>query len=257
LTHRLEIVDLTCTRGDRPLFEGLGQQAGAGELLHAVGSNGSGKTTLLRTLCGLSRPALGDIRWDGAPIRTLGEEYRQHVAYVGHLDGVQGDLTPLENLTAFGCLAGTKVALNREQLDDRAAARERVEGKRHGCSSGPEAALERMGLAAYRSFPAKILSQGQKRRLALARLLVVRKPLWILDEPFTALDVRSCRLMAELLSEHLAHGGIAVISSHQDFDLPSGAARKRIDLDDVRARGPYHPEQINGVRNAAVGRNPA
>jgi heme exporter protein A len=205
----LETIDLGCTRGDRPLFTGLNFRVSAGQLLHVVGNNGSGKTTLLRTLCGLSHPADGEIRWRGQPIQVLGDEYHQALAYLGHLDGVQGELTPPENVASLASLAGA--------ADDGAVAQ----------------ALDRMGLSAYRAFPAKILSQGQRRRLALARLLVNPKPLWILDEPFTALDVRSCRLMTELLSEHLQHGGIAVLSSHQEFDLPGGAL-VRVDLDKLR-----------------------
>lgn len=217
MAHRLEIVDLTCVRGDRPLFEGLNQALNAGELLHVAGSNGSGKTTLLRTLCGLSRPAVGDIRWRGRSIRDLGDEYRRDVAYIGHLDGNQGELTPIENLQAYGCLAGGASSSAAPPQPARVTVEE-------------QEALERMGIAAYRSFPSKILSQGQKRRLALARLLVVQKPLWILDEPFTALDVRSCQLIIELLAAHLAAGGLAVLSSHQSFDMPQGV-RRRIDLD--------------------------
>src|SRR5205085_379769 len=100
LSYRLDIIDLTCTRGDRPLFSALDRRVLAGELLHVVGANGSGKTTLLRTLCGLSRPAEGEIRWQDQSIRSLGDEYHRELAYVGHLDGVQGELTPVENLSA-------------------------------------------------------------------------------------------------------------------------------------------------------------
>jgi heme exporter protein A len=212
LSHRLEIIDLTCARGDRPLFAGLAVTLGAGELLHVVGGNGAGKTTLLRTLCGLSRPAAGQIRWAGEPIEALGDEYRHALAYLGHTDGVQGDLTPAENLGALACLSG-------RPHDSKAIA----------------AALERMGLAASRRFPAKILSQGQKRRLGLARLLVLEKPLWILDEPFTALDAGSSRLMLALLREQLARGGLVTLSSHHDFDLP-GVTVRRVDLDALRTR---------------------
>ena len=220
MPHRLEILDLTCVRGDRPLFEGLSQALSAGELLHVAGSNGSGKTTLLRALCGLSRPAGGDIRWGGKSIRSLDDEYRRDVAYVGHQDAHQGELTPIENLCAYRCLAGNETSATHS-LPPATAPR------------SEEEALERLGIAAYRSFPSKILSQGQKRRLALARLLVVRKPLWILDEPFTALDTRSCQLITELLAEHLGTGGLVVLSSHQSFDMPSGV-RRRVDLDAPR-----------------------
>lgn len=212
----LEIVDLSCARGDRALFEGLALRVGGGQLLYIAGSNGSGKTTLLRTICGLSRPASGEIRWRGRPLRALGDEYRRDLVYVGHHDGVQGELTLTENLRAHLCLSASDVPADGVVED----------------------ALETMGLAAYRSFPAKTLSQGQRRRLGLARLLLADKPLWILDEPFTALDVRSCRLVSELLGKHLAQGGMAIISSHQDFDIP-GVTHERVDLDSLRARAPY------------------
>ena len=233
-THRLEIVDLSCARGDRTLFEGLALQLNGGELLHVAGSNGSGKTTLLRTICGLSRPATGEIRWRGESVRALGDEYRQNLAYVGHNDGVQGELTLAENLRAHLCLTGGSTSAGDVVQD----------------------ALERLGLAAYRSFPAKILSQGQRRRLALARLLVAAKPFWILDEPFTALDVRSCRLVSELLAQHLIHGGMAAISSHQDFEI-SGVALNRIDLDALRAGAPYSIPEVNAARRASAGQYPA
>jgi len=210
----LEILDLACTRGDRPLFTGLRERVASGELLHVAGSNGSGKTTLLRTLCGLSRPAAGEIRWRGASVRLLGDQYRAELAYVGHKDGVQGELTAAENLEALSCGTAPSAAERRRRID---------------------AALERLGLAAYAPYPAKLLSQGQRRRLALARLLVQPKPLWLLDEPFTALDAASCRLVAALVSEHLAGGGIAVLSSHQAFDI-SAAEVKRVDLDSLGAR---------------------
>ena len=189
----LDVTNLECVRGDRPLFRGLSFAVRPGELLHVVGANGSGKTTLLRTLCGLSRPAAGEIRWHNADIRELGDDYHQQLAYVGHLNGIQGELTARENLRAAGCLAG---AASGTEIDS---------------------ALAQVGLTAYRDFPAKILSQGQKRRLALARLAVIPKPLWILDEPFSALDTRSLGAMTALLSGHLATGGTIIITSHQDL----------------------------------------
>ena len=271
----LEISDLSCARGDRTLFAGLSARVGAGELLHIAGSNGSGKTTLLRTLCGLARPAFGDICWDGEPTRALGDEFRRSLSYVGHHDGVQGELTPFENLQAYRCVdrsAGSpsplpllmnlrpKAALEPFPLpsgeggpkgrvrEETARSMGIIRGNRFwsdglsrresGTSSvggsSHEETLHRLGLAPYRSFPAKILSQGQRRRLALARVLVANKPLWILDEPFTALDLHSCRLISELLAQHLARGGMAVVASHQDIDIPE-ANRNRIDLDTLRA----------------------
>lgn len=209
--HRLELIDLSCARGDLPLFIDIHQEVNAGELLHVAGSNGSGKTTLLRALCGLTRPAAGDIRWRGTSIQKLGDDYRLELAHIGHKDGIQGELTPPEYLYAYACMIGGT---------DPATVSH---------------ALTQLGLGAYRAFPAKILSQGQKRRLALARLLVVKKPLWILDEPYTALDADSCRLVSQLLAEHLAGGGVAVLASHQNFQI-AGAVIKRTDLDQARTR---------------------
>ena len=223
--------ELSCARGDRTLFENLSVRVADGQLLYVAGSNGSGKTTLLRTVCGLARPAYGDIRWSGRSTRALGDEYRSCISYVGHHDGVQGELTPVENLKAYYCVS-RNAALSLPQSQSRSAATR---------ADSFDDVLSRLGLAPYRSFPAKILSQGQRRRLALARLLVANKPFWILDEPFTALDVRSCRLISELLADHLARGGMAVISSHQDFDIP-GATPARVDLDALRTRSSYLPE---------------
>lgn len=206
----LDVIHLGCTRGDRPLFTDLSLSLRPGQLLLVNGSNGSGKTTLLRTLCGLSRPAAGEVRWNGTPIRELGDEYRAQLAHIGHLDGIQGELTPLENLRAYACLANDA---ERDNAND---------------------ALARLGLAAFRDFPAKLLSQGQRRRLALARLLVAARTLWVLDEPFTALDARSCRLLEQLTREHVAQGGLVALSSHQEFAL-GGIDLVRVDLDAVHA----------------------
>ena len=191
----LEAVDLECVRGDRPLFSHLSFVLKPGELLHVTGVNGSGKTTLLRTLCGLTRPQVGEIRWDSTAINQLGDDYHAQLAYIGHANGIQGDLTPKENLSVASSLSGN--------ADIAAIAQ----------------TLERLGLAAYLHFPAKILSQGQKRRLALARLMVEHKPLWILDEPLSGLDVDSVSLMTAILMEHLARGGLIIITSHQDIDV--------------------------------------
>jgi heme exporter protein A len=189
----LEAVNVACVRGDRPLFSGLSFTLGPGDLLHVVGPNGRGKTTLLRTVCGLTRPAEGEIRWNGTPIRAASDAYLSELLFVGHLNGIQYELTPVENLQALACLSG---AADRDRCID---------------------ALTRMGLAAYRDFPAKILSQGQKRRLALARLLVLRRKLWVLDEPLSALDVATTEMMTELFAEHLAADGMILLTSHQEL----------------------------------------
>jgi heme exporter protein A len=189
----LEAVNVACVRGDRPLFSGLSFTLEPGDLLHVVGANGRGKTTLLRTVCGLTHPAEGEIRWNGTPIRATGDAYLSELLYVGHLNGIQYELTLVENLQALACLSG---AADRDRCTD---------------------ALARMGLAAYRDFPAKILSQGQKRRLALARLLVLRRKLWVLDEPLSALDVATTEMMTELFAEHLKADGMILLTSHQEL----------------------------------------
>jgi len=191
----LEVIDLACARGDRNLFEGLNFTLRPGELLHILGANGSGKTTLLRTLCGLTRPAGGAIRWQGAAIRALGEDYRAELAYVGHANALQGELTPGENLRAAIGLGATP---NDSEINE---------------------ALERFNLSALRSFPSKVLSQGQKRRLGLARLALLKRRLWILDEPFAALDTHSIALITDLLAGHLANGGLVALTSHQEFEV--------------------------------------
>jgi len=191
----LEVTDLACARGDRNLFEGLSFMLRPGELLHIVGANGSGKTTLLRTLCGLTRPAHGSIRWQGSTIRELGDDFRAELAYVGHTNALQGELTPAENLRAA---AGLGEATTDREIDR---------------------ALEQFNLGALRAFPAKVLSQGQKRRLGIARLALLRRKLWILDEPFAALDTHSIALVTELLAGHLAQHGLVVLTSHQEFEI--------------------------------------
>ena len=191
----LEAVDIECVRGDRPLFSHLSFRLKPGELMHVTGVNGSGKTTLLRTLCGLTHAAMGEVRWNGSPIHDLGDDYRSQLAYVGHSNGIQGELTAEEKLRAAACL-GTAADTTRIQET-----------------------LERLGLAPYRRFPSKVLSQGQKRRLALARLAILRKSLWILDEPLSALDVSSVALMTEILMEHLDRDGMIIMTSHQDINV--------------------------------------
>jgi heme exporter protein A len=202
----LETLNLECTRADRPLVSNLSFALGAGELLHVTGSNGSGKTTLLRTLCSLSRHSAGEIRWHGISIDTLGDEYRRHLAYVGHSDALQGELSGEENLRVAAALVG---AVEPSAIRD---------------------ALERVGLRNIGDLPAKILSQGQKRRLALARLPLLARTLWILDEPFSALDAHSVRRLEGLLAEHLDAGGMIVITSHQEHRWRATTVH-RIDLD--------------------------
>ncbi len=202
----LEVTKLECRRGDRQLFAGLDFVVGAGTLLHVRGRNGSGKTTLLRTLCGLFAPDAGEVRWRGESIRELGEDYHRDLLYFGHLNGIKCDLTGMENLAIGATLDGDRV--------DQSAILE---------------ALRRMGLTGFEDLPTRLLSQGQKKRVALARLVLNRSPLWVLDEPFTALDLDAVTLLQGLIADHVAGGGLAVLTTHQEVPLTSGQA-ERLDL---------------------------
>lgn len=192
----LEICNLACARGDHQLFSDLSFSLSAGELMQVQGENGKGKTSLLRTLCGFITPAAGEIRWRGQDIRELDEEYYAEMVYLGHHNAIKDELNALENLRISAGLAGCEV-------DDKQAI----------------AALRHMGLRGRETLPVKVLSQGQRRRVALARLLVGNAPLWILDEPLTALDVGAVGLMQELIGTHLAKNGMVIFTTHQPLEV--------------------------------------
>ncbi len=194
---------LSCVRGERRLFSGLDLAVGPGEWLHVQGENGAGKTSLLRILAGLSPAAEGEIRWQGEPIKALAEDYRRHLLFLGHHGAVKEELTPLENLTLAAQLDGTA-------LDETEAL----------------TALARFGLRGREDLPVRFLSAGQKRRVLLARLAVRKATLWILDEPFTALDVKAVEMLSGLIVEHVTQGGIAILTSHQSIPLPNGKVLK-------------------------------
>jgi len=196
---RLVIEDLACVRGDRRLFEGLGFAAGAGEAVIVTGPNGAGKSSLLRIMAGLLRPAGGRIVLEGGEAdRSVGGLAH----FVGHLDGVKGALTVLENLEFTRALFG-------------------------GDRPSTDAALIRLGLATLASLPARMLSAGQKRRLALARLLVAKRPLWLLDEPTSALDADGQETFSALAAEQRSLGGIIVATTHAPLEFP-GAQEIRL-----------------------------
>jgi heme exporter protein A len=199
----LSVSDLSCVRGERRLFSGLSLELAPGEWLHVQGENGAGKTTLLRALVGLSPPAEGEIRWRGETIRHLGENYRREMLYLGHHGAVKEELTPLENLRLAAALDG------RELADHDAIA-----------------SLHRFGLKGREELAVRFLSAGQKRRVLLARLVTRQALLWVLDEPFTALDVKAVAMLSTLIGEHLAAGGLAVLTSHQTMPIPGGRAIK-------------------------------
>ena len=195
----LEIVDLACMRGDRLLFSDLNFSLEPGSLLYIKGHNGSGKTTLLRTICGLFLPEEGEIRWNGENARSLREDYCKEVVYLGHHNGIKYDLTGYENLRISATLDGDDVD------EDKIIS-----------------ALAKMGLAGFEELPTQMLSQGQKRRVALARLLINNSKLWILDEPFTALDVAAVDLLQSVIAEHVANEGMVILTTHQEVALTSG-----------------------------------
>jgi heme exporter protein A len=203
----LEVLDLSCRRGDRLLFSGLGFELPAHTLLHVRGRNGSGKTTLLRALCGLLQPDAGVIRWRGEPVTELGDDFNRELLYFGHLNGIKADLTGLENLR----VAAT---LDQDPVTDAVII----------------AALAQIGLAGFEDLPTRMLSQGQKKRVALARLILSKAPLWILDEPFTALDTDAVALLEALIAGQVASGGAVVLTTHQEVALTQGEIR-RLDLD--------------------------
>jgi heme exporter protein A len=193
----LEVAGLGCLRGERRLFGGVSFKLKPGGLIWIQGGNGSGKTTLLRTLCGLTQAMAGTVRWRDETIHALGEDYRRELTYIGHANGLKEDLSALENLRIAAQLAGQPVS--RE--------------------AGVEA-LQGSGLAGREHLPVKFLSQGQRRRATLARLRLVNpRTLWLLDEPFNALDTRAVADMRHIMENHLARGGMIALTTHQDVDI--------------------------------------
>lgn len=194
----LSATGLECVRGERRLFRDVGFELDPGTLLEVVGANGSGKTSLLRIVCGLLAPAAGAILWNGTDIAKLGEAFRGELTYLGHQNAIKDDLTAIENVVLPERLAGGNAT--------DATARE---------------ALAELGLAGFETLPTRVLSQGQKRRVALARLAFrARCPLWVLDEPFVALDMRAVANVADMIANHVDSGGIVLLTTHQVVEVP-------------------------------------
>ncbi|MYB89380.1 MAG: cytochrome c biogenesis heme-transporting ATPase CcmA [Proteobacteria bacterium] len=201
----LEAHDLKCIRGDKELFSGLGFSIISGETLVVKGSNGSGKTSLLRIICGFSQPAAGRVTWCSEPIYGH-ENYRQQVSYVGHQSGVKPDLTVLENLVFMQRLAGENSKEPEIKEIVRAA-----------------------GLFGQRNMMTGKLSAGQRRRLALAKLMLQQRTIWVLDEPLTALDKEFIGRFEQVLKDHLENEGILVVTTHRELKIPEHRV-KRIGL---------------------------
>ncbi|MEB8432485.1 cytochrome c biogenesis heme-transporting ATPase CcmA [Cocleimonas sp. KMM 6892] len=207
----LEVKKLTCTRGDRELFCNLSFTLKAKQLMYLEGANGSGKTTLLRTLCGLYLADEGEILWDGITIKKQDEAYRKDLLYLGHQNGIKADLTAYENLRLNCRMAG--ISASKDQLIE---------------------ALDTIGLFAFEDFPVRTLSQGQKRRVALAKLLLSNAKLWILDEPFVALDTVAVEQLQSIIGKHVESGGVVILTTHQEVPLTSGEL-VRVSLNKSRA----------------------
>jgi heme exporter protein A len=182
-------------RGDRHVLKGVSLEVRPGELMHVSGPNGSGKTTLLRVVCGLLRPEQGSVAWRGQSILSAPQDFQRALAYASHEPALKGDLTALENLRFT-------VGLKR-----RVSAGELTES------------LQRTGVAACADLPARVLSAGQRRRVAMARILAFRAALWLLDEPFTNLDAAGVALLSALLAEHVGRGGLALVVAHHELNV--------------------------------------
>jgi len=193
----LKAQQLACTRGERALFLALDLELRPGDALRVAGKNGAGKTSLLRILSGLSTPNAGTVNWDGENISRIREQYNRQLTYLGHLPGIKDDLTAGENVMLAVKLSGNRIERKAAAL-----------------------ALEQVGLGAQVNLPARVLSQGQKKRVALARLpFCSATPLWISDEPFVALDQDAVHWLTETISQHLSHDGMLAYSTHQEINL--------------------------------------
>jgi heme exporter protein A len=210
----LTISNISCVRGHKPLFAPVSFSLQAGQALHLEGDNGVGKTSLLRIICGLSPADEGDVLWNGAALNRQHPEaveaFRASLCYMGHNLSLKDELTPIENLLFDAQVAG------RSLSHDKAME-----------------ALRKMGLNNRAHWPLRVLSQGQKRRTALARLSVSDVKLWVLDEPFVALDAQSLDNLRALLANHVLQGGMLLFTSHQAVELsqPNGRA---LDVQPIR-----------------------
>jgi heme exporter protein A len=195
----LEARAITCVKGDRLLFEDLNLQLRPGQVCQVRGGNGAGKTTLLRILCGLSLPDSGDVLWAGSSIRQDPGQFQADLAYIGHSNGIKMDLTARENL-AFSLTMQSASA--NASIDD---------------------AIAKVGLGGSEHLLCRLLSAGQRRRVAIARLYLTRAFLWVLDEPLGAIDADGVQDIEKVLEEHLSRDGMVIMTTHQPLHLLQGA----------------------------------
>jgi heme exporter protein A len=191
-------------RGDRHVLQGVSAEVEPQELLHISGPNGTGKTTLLRVVSGLLRPEQGSVTWQGQSITAIRTDYQAALAYASHEPALKGDLTALENLRFA---VGLKRRTTAEEL---------------------RAALARTGVAGCADLPARVLSAGQRRRVAMARVLAMRATVWLLDEPYTNLDAAGSELISDLLQTHVAGGGLALVVAHHELKVNCSVRRMEL-----------------------------
>jgi heme exporter protein A len=196
-----EAIRLECVKGYDSLFKDVSFTLAAGEVMQVRGTNGSGKTSLLRILTGMSQAEAGEIYWEGRNIENDRENYLENLVYIGHLNGLKAELSALENLQ-----------LSRQYL-----------GRTNDVST--QSALDTVGLAGYEHILAHQLSAGQQRRVALARLYLNSAPLWILDEPTTAIDVDGVRTFEQTIEAHALNGGMVILTAHQTLDFGKANTR--------------------------------
>ncbi|MBE2897279.1 cytochrome c biogenesis heme-transporting ATPase CcmA [Pasteurellaceae bacterium 20609_3] len=202
--HQLTLHQLACQRGDNTLFAGLSYALQSGQMLQLEGHNGIGKTSLLRIIAGLSRPREGEVRFDGTPITQQREHYHSQLLFLGHQSGLKPQLSALENLRFYQRISA--------------------------CEQGESAVLDalyRMGLMGLEDTALGQLSAGQQKRVALARLHLTHAPIWLLDEPFTAIDKQGQATLTALFERHCTQGGMVILTSHQRVESEMLA---RVDL---------------------------
>jgi len=209
----LRVSNLSCSRGHKPLFTDVSFELQAGQALHLEGDNGVGKTSLLRIVCGLSPADAGEVCWQDQTIQKNAAAFRSSLFYLGHGLSLKEELSALENLMSDAAVSGRTLSEQQALV-----------------------ALARMGLRGREHLPLRVMSQGQKRRTALARLLASQAPLWVLDEPFVALDTKAIDGLRGLMAEHVAQGGMVLFTSHQPVVL-STASGTSVTVQTFRLRG--------------------